>query len=238
VKEKFYKFYIEDLDVIFNSSQGRAKAQAVSRRPGFESRSGHVGLWWTKWHWDKFPPSISVPFANSHSTDCSTLIIYHPGLYNRPKSGRRTKWTKSHPTPQETKKTPATVLRKKEFHPTIFIPVTLTWSIGYPRNASFHFSFLILESAGLSTSAITRHVTQCMWQIVWLFCRSHVHYLPGNLVVLMYHYFAAGKPATTEIWITMYVHSTSRMTRKVSTICSWHDAFQVSCIKLWGTFLT
>jgi hypothetical protein len=46
-------------------------------------------LWWTKWHWSRFSPSTSVSPANSHSTDCSTLIvvviiiiiiIYHPGL--------------------------------------------------------------------------------------------------------------------------------------------------------------
>jgi hypothetical protein len=37
-------------------------------------------FWWTKWHWDWFSPRISVSPAKSHSTDCSTLIIYHPRL--------------------------------------------------------------------------------------------------------------------------------------------------------------
>jgi hypothetical protein len=37
-------------------------------------------LWWTKWHWGRFSPRISVTPANSHSTGYSTLIIYHPGL--------------------------------------------------------------------------------------------------------------------------------------------------------------
>jgi hypothetical protein len=37
-------------------------------------------LWWTKWHWGRFSQSTSVSLVNSHSTDCSTLIIYHPGL--------------------------------------------------------------------------------------------------------------------------------------------------------------
>jgi hypothetical protein len=39
-------------------------------------------LWWTKWHRGRFSPSTSVSPDNSHSTDCSTLIIYHyhPGL--------------------------------------------------------------------------------------------------------------------------------------------------------------
>jgi hypothetical protein len=69
-------------------------------------------LWWTKWHRGRFSPSTSASSANSHSTDCSTLIIYHPGLaiiYNRPVSGRRTKWTQSHPTPRNLKKTSAKV---------------------------------------------------------------------------------------------------------------------------------
>jgi hypothetical protein len=39
----------------------------------------------------RFSPSTSVSPANSHSTDCSTLIIYH----NRPGIGRSTKWTQS-----------------------------------------------------------------------------------------------------------------------------------------------
>jgi hypothetical protein len=45
-------------------------------------------LWWITWHWGKFSPSASISPANSHSTDCSTLIIfitttiiiYRPGL--------------------------------------------------------------------------------------------------------------------------------------------------------------
>jgi hypothetical protein len=37
-------------------------------------------IWWTKWHSGRFSPSTSVSTSNFHSTDCSTLIIYHPGL--------------------------------------------------------------------------------------------------------------------------------------------------------------
>jgi hypothetical protein len=37
-------------------------------------------LWLTKWHWGRFSPNTSVSPANSHSTNCSTLIIYHPWL--------------------------------------------------------------------------------------------------------------------------------------------------------------
>jgi hypothetical protein len=43
--------------------------------------------------------------ANSHSTDSSTLIIYRPGLVQYASSGRRTKWTQSHPTPRNYMKT-------------------------------------------------------------------------------------------------------------------------------------
>jgi hypothetical protein len=64
---------------------GRAVAQAVRRRlPTAAARvRAQVmwDLWWTKWHWGRFSPSISLSPANSLSTDCSTfIIIYHPGL--------------------------------------------------------------------------------------------------------------------------------------------------------------
>jgi hypothetical protein len=51
-------------------------------------------LWWTRWHWDRISPSTSIFPANSHSTDCSTLIIW--GWYHRANSGCRTNWTQSH----------------------------------------------------------------------------------------------------------------------------------------------
>jgi hypothetical protein len=69
---------------ILKISVGRATAQAVSRRlPNAAARvRAQVmwDLWRTNWHWGKFSPSTSVSPANSHSTDCSTLIIYRPGL--------------------------------------------------------------------------------------------------------------------------------------------------------------
>jgi hypothetical protein len=40
-------------------------------------------LWWTKWRWGKFSPSISVSPANLHSTNFFStiiIIIYHLGL--------------------------------------------------------------------------------------------------------------------------------------------------------------
>jgi hypothetical protein len=68
------------------------------------SRSGcpgsSPGLWWTEWHCGRFSLTTSIYLVNPHSTDCSTLIIINRGWYSRPVSGRRTKWTQSHPTPR------------------------------------------------------------------------------------------------------------------------------------------
>jgi hypothetical protein len=94
----------------FNSTlpqfQGRAVAQAVSRRLPtavvLSSSPDQVtwDLWWTTWHWDKFSLSTSVSPANSTAPHSSSIIR---GWYNRPISGRRTKWTQSHPTPRNQK---------------------------------------------------------------------------------------------------------------------------------------
>jgi hypothetical protein len=63
---------------------GRAIAQAVSRwlpTAAARVRSQIMwDLWWTKWHWGRFSPSTLVSPANPHSTDCSIIIVYHPGL--------------------------------------------------------------------------------------------------------------------------------------------------------------
>jgi hypothetical protein len=88
--------------VFLSSSRGRAISQTVSSQ--FPTAAARVGskfmwdLWWKKWHYGWFPPNTSVSPANSHSTDCSTLIIRR--WYNRPISGRRTKFA----PPQEIKK--------------------------------------------------------------------------------------------------------------------------------------
>jgi hypothetical protein len=67
--------------------EGRAIAQAISR---WASHHGDPGsnpvlvmwdLWWTKWRWGGFSPSISVAPANLYSTNCCTItIICHLGL--------------------------------------------------------------------------------------------------------------------------------------------------------------
>jgi hypothetical protein len=53
-----------------------------SHRGGPGSSPGQVmwDLWWTKWHWGRFFPSTSVSLVNPHSTNCSTITIYHQGL--------------------------------------------------------------------------------------------------------------------------------------------------------------
>jgi hypothetical protein len=33
-------------------------------------------LWWTKWQWGRFSQNTSVSITNSHSTDCSKVIIF------------------------------------------------------------------------------------------------------------------------------------------------------------------
>jgi hypothetical protein len=67
-------------------------------RPGFDPRSDHVGLVVDKVDLGQVLSEYFGSAANPHSTDYSTLIIW--GWYNRPNSGRRTKWTQSHTTPR------------------------------------------------------------------------------------------------------------------------------------------
>jgi hypothetical protein len=66
---------------------GRAVAQAVRRwLPTAAARvlvrGSMWGLWWTKRHWDRFPPSTSVSLAN-HSTNFSIIKITR-GWHKRP----------------------------------------------------------------------------------------------------------------------------------------------------------
>jgi hypothetical protein len=54
-------------------SGSRAVAQAICRGdPGSSPHQVMWDLWWSEQNWGRFS------LANSHSTDCSTLIIYHP----------------------------------------------------------------------------------------------------------------------------------------------------------------
>jgi hypothetical protein len=57
-------------------------------------------LWWTKWNWGRFSPSTSVSADNSHSAAPQSSSCIIQGWYNWPNSGRRTKWTQSHPLPK------------------------------------------------------------------------------------------------------------------------------------------
>jgi hypothetical protein len=96
------------------------------------------GLWWTKWHWGRFSLSTSVSPANSHSTDCSTFIIYNPGLVHKPICGRRTKWAVS-PHSKKLKK------KKKKSH---LLPIA-------PRN---------LETEGVVMCCLVRTTAHCKGQ--------------------------------------------------------------------------
>jgi hypothetical protein len=90
---------------------GRATAQAVSRRlPTTAARvpaqvkscgicGGHSGTGAGFLRVLRFPLTILLPLIAPHS---SSIIR---GWYNRPDSGRRTKWTQSQPTPKNYKKT-------------------------------------------------------------------------------------------------------------------------------------
>jgi hypothetical protein len=53
-------------------------------------------LWWTKRSRGRFSPNISVSPANLHSTNYSTITIYHMGLVQQASSGCSTKWIQSH----------------------------------------------------------------------------------------------------------------------------------------------
>jgi hypothetical protein len=67
--------------------------------PGFDPRSDHVGFVVDRVQLGQVLSEHFGSPANSHSTDCSTLIIIW-GWYNGPNSGRLTKWIQSHPTPR------------------------------------------------------------------------------------------------------------------------------------------
>jgi hypothetical protein len=87
-------------------SKGCAVAQAVSRwiptaAARVRVRAGMGGLWWTKRHWDRFPPSTSVFPANYHSTNFSIIIIAQ-SWHHRPVGGRSAEWTHLDSTPHYT----------------------------------------------------------------------------------------------------------------------------------------
>jgi hypothetical protein len=50
-------------------------------------------LYWTNWHWDRFPPSTSVYPANHHSTTKFSILIFTRGTYNRAIGGRSAEWS-------------------------------------------------------------------------------------------------------------------------------------------------
>jgi hypothetical protein len=81
---------------------GRAVAQAISRWPLTATARVRVrecmwGLWWTKRHWGRFSPSISVSLSN-HSINFS-IIINTRGWHNQHISDRSAEWAQLDSTP-------------------------------------------------------------------------------------------------------------------------------------------
>jgi hypothetical protein len=64
--------------------EGHARSHVVRRRLPTEDARVRAqvmwDLWWTKLDCGWFSPCTSVSSANSHCTNCSTLIFHHPGL--------------------------------------------------------------------------------------------------------------------------------------------------------------
>jgi hypothetical protein len=56
------------------------------------------GLWWTKRHWGRFFPSISVSPTNHHSTNFSIIIITR-GWHNKAIGSRSAERSQLTPTP-------------------------------------------------------------------------------------------------------------------------------------------
>jgi hypothetical protein len=85
---------------------GRDTAQAVSAgflpwRPGFKPTSGYMRFVEENWGLKKvFSEYFGFPCQFSFHRLLQTHHLSSGGWYNRPNSGRRTKWTQSHPTPQ------------------------------------------------------------------------------------------------------------------------------------------
>jgi hypothetical protein len=69
------------LRLLYDSGEGKDVEKMGWKKITSCSIPGQVmgDLWWTKWHWGRFPLSILVSPTNSHSIKCS-ILIYHLGL--------------------------------------------------------------------------------------------------------------------------------------------------------------
>jgi hypothetical protein len=81
-----------DVILLCRQPVGSAIAQAAA---GFEPRSGHVAFVVDK-------VALGEVFCE-FSSRSTLIIIYHPGLVQRPINDRRIKYTHSHPHPQKNK---------------------------------------------------------------------------------------------------------------------------------------
>jgi hypothetical protein len=112
----WFIFYWFLLSILLSAVLSRAIAQAVIHRlltaePRVRAKVTSCGI--CAWQIStgagflpvlRFPLPILIPPTAPHSSS----ILW--GWYNRPKSGRRTKWTQSHPAPRNLKKKSSAVL--------------------------------------------------------------------------------------------------------------------------------
>jgi hypothetical protein len=80
-------------------------ASFLPQRPGFDPRSGHLGFVVDKVALGQVS-SLYLGFSGkTHYTKHFMIIYIIRGWYHRPISGGPTKWTQSHPTLRNKKKT-------------------------------------------------------------------------------------------------------------------------------------
>jgi hypothetical protein len=81
-----------DLNSTKMDQRGKTPDRQKKKNPG----SVHVGLWWTKWHWDRFFPEYfgfplpislhrcSITLKNGEKNLIIFLFIFITGLHNKP----------------------------------------------------------------------------------------------------------------------------------------------------------
>jgi hypothetical protein len=160
------------------------------------SNPGHLmcDMWWTKWHWGRFPPSTSVYPANSHSTDCSTLIIIYLSSVTGPigqlvadvPSG-----LKSHPNPRNQKKILSTINS---------LEMNQNMRLGEPPTDGNVDYYSLLYSSAVPISSVLR-----------IIILSEVQTSQHNFTasVLIWTASRAGKPAST-------------INKPACSVCSWN----------------
>jgi hypothetical protein len=143
------------------------------------------GLWWTKRHWGRFPPSTSVSPAN-HSTDFSIIIITQ-GWHNRPLSGQSVEWTLIPPPTMQIKKKMITirVLHANCYFTCLFVSHSLAYTLHLALSTD-HTFFLTICYLSLKTLSDLTCFNKISWKssstyqsvIPW-WCHPSVQWIPG-----------------------------------------------------------